>query len=134
MGGGLISNSGSKVQMHTKNSGSSPHHATGRGRKNCFAAFFLCSSILDYLTCVCVLMGKVKVKVGPFARRPDNSAFKQQRLPAWSPSLTPHTVLPIFYALSLVCVLLGVWLLITVENTHQLKVSYSVCTANMFRV
>lgn len=72
-------------------------------------------------------MDKVQVGVGPFTRRPDNSAFKQQRLPAWSPSLTPHTVLPIFYSLSVVCVLLGVWLHITVQNTHQLKVSYSVC-------
>ncbi|GAA6071661.1 transmembrane protein 30C [Tachysurus ichikawai] len=71
-------------------------------------------------------MGKVKVGVGPFTRRPDNSAFKQQRLPAWSPSLTPHTVLPIFYSLSIVCVLLGVWLFITVQNIQQLKVSYSV--------
>ncbi|KAK2850308.1 hypothetical protein Q7C36_009091 [Tachysurus vachellii] len=70
-------------------------------------------------------MGKVKVGVGPFARRPDNSAFKQQRLPAWSPSLTPHTVLPIFYSLSIVCVLLGVWLLITVQNIQQLKVDYT---------
>ncbi|XP_053536686.1 transmembrane protein 30C isoform X2 [Ictalurus punctatus] len=70
-------------------------------------------------------MGKVQVGVGSFARRPDNSAFKQQRLPAWSPSLAPHTVLPIFYSLSLVCVLLGVWLLITVQNTYQLKVDYT---------
>ncbi|KAF7709271.1 transmembrane protein 30C [Silurus meridionalis] len=70
-------------------------------------------------------MGKVQVGTGPFARRPDNSAFKQQRLPAWSPSLTPHTVLPIFYSLSLVCVLLGVWLLITVQTTQQLKIDYT---------
>ncbi|XP_062862025.1 transmembrane protein 30C [Trichomycterus rosablanca] len=72
-------------------------------------------------------MAKAKepVNSGPFARRPDNSAFKQQRLPAWSPSLTPQTVLPIFYCLSLVCVLLGVWLLITVQSTNQLKVDYT---------
>ncbi|KAG9271019.1 cell cycle control protein 50A-like [Astyanax mexicanus] len=70
-------------------------------------------------------MGKVQVGTGPFARRPDNSAFKQQRLPAWSPSLTPYTVLPVFYLLAVVCVLLGVWLFITVENTHELKVDYT---------
>lgn len=70
-------------------------------------------------------MGKVQAGRGPLARRPDNSAFKQQRLPAWSPSLEPHTVLPIFYCLSVVCLLLGVWLLITVLNTHQLKVDYT---------
>ncbi|XP_030642310.1 transmembrane protein 30C [Chanos chanos] len=59
------------------------------------------------------------------ARRPDNSAFKQQRLPAWTPSLTAHTVLPIFFCLSLVCMLLGVWLLITVQQTYQLKMDYT---------
>ncbi|XP_026860958.1 transmembrane protein 30C [Electrophorus electricus] len=70
-------------------------------------------------------MAKNQVGAGPFARRPDNSAFKQQRLPAWSPSLTPHTVLSVFYGLSLICVLLGIWLLITVQNTYQLKVDYT---------
>ncbi|XP_051566229.1 cell cycle control protein 50C-like [Myxocyprinus asiaticus] len=70
-------------------------------------------------------MGKKQAGTGPFLRRPDNSAFKQQRLPAWSPSLTAQTVLPSFYILSLVCLLLGIWLLITVENTHQLKVDYT---------
>lgn len=70
-------------------------------------------------------MGKKQAHTGPLSRRPDNSAFKQQRLPAWSPSLTAQTVLPTFYILSLVCLLLGIWLLITVENTYQLKVDYT---------
>lgn len=67
-------------------------------------------------------MGKKQADTGPLSRRPDNSAFKQQRLPAWSPSLTAQTVLPTFYILSLVCLFLGIWLLITVENTYELKV------------
>ncbi|XP_051565596.1 cell cycle control protein 50C-like isoform X2 [Myxocyprinus asiaticus] len=70
-------------------------------------------------------MGKKQAGTGPLSRRPDNSAFKQQRLPAWSPSLTAQTVLPTFYILSLVCLILGIWLLITVENTYQLKVDYT---------
>ncbi|XP_073701445.1 transmembrane protein 30C [Garra rufa] len=70
-------------------------------------------------------MGKKQAGTGPLSRRPDNSAFKQQRLPAWSPSLTPQTVLPTFYILFLVCLLLGIWLLITVENTYELKVDYT---------
>nr|AAH56764.1 Transmembrane protein 30C [Danio rerio] len=70
-------------------------------------------------------MAKKAVGLGPLSRRPDNSAFKQQRLPAWSPSLTAQTVLPIFYILAVVCLLLGIWLLITVQNTHQLKVDYT---------
>ncbi|KAK2904967.1 hypothetical protein Q8A67_006766 [Cirrhinus molitorella] len=70
-------------------------------------------------------MGKKQAGTGPLSRRPDNSAFKQQRLPAWSPSLTAETVLPTFYIVSLVCLLLGIWLLITVENTYELKVDYT---------
>lgn len=70
-------------------------------------------------------MGKVKAKTGPLARRPDNSAFKQQRLPAWTPMLTANTVLPFFYILSLICLLLGVWLLLTVQSTRELKLDYT---------
>ncbi|XP_071398751.1 transmembrane protein 30C isoform X2 [Centroberyx affinis] len=66
-------------------------------------------------------MGKAKANSGPLARRPDNSAFKQQRLPAWSPMLTANTVLPFFYCLALLCMLLGVWLLLTVQSTQELK-------------
>ena len=73
-------------------------------------------------------MGKVKAS-GPLSRRPDNSAFKQQRLPAWSPALSAHTLLPLFYGIAVLCVLLGVWLLVTVQNTHEIKVrrAASVC-------
>ncbi|XP_041806277.1 transmembrane protein 30C [Chelmon rostratus] len=70
-------------------------------------------------------MGKVKGSPGPSARRPDNSAFKQQRLPAWSPMLTANTVLPFFYFMALICMLLGVWLLITVQRTQELKMDYT---------
>ncbi|RVE58275.1 hypothetical protein OJAV_G00207650, partial [Oryzias javanicus] len=71
------------------------------------------------------IMGKEKSKTGPLARRPDNSAFKQQRLPAWSPMLTASTVLPFFYLLALTCMLLGVWLLLTVQRTQEIKVDYT---------
>ncbi|XP_075962556.1 transmembrane protein 30C [Anarhichas minor] len=70
-------------------------------------------------------MGKVKGKSGPLARRPDNSAFKQQRLPAWSPMLTANTVLPFFYFMALLCMLLGVWLLLTVQSTQERKLDYT---------
>ncbi|XP_059198525.1 transmembrane protein 30C [Centropristis striata] len=70
-------------------------------------------------------MGKVKAKPGPLARRPDNSAFKQQRLPAWSPMLTANTVLPFFYFMALICMFLGVWLLLTVQSTQEMKLDYT---------
>lgn len=69
-------------------------------------------------------MGKV-AKSGPLARRPDNSAFKQQRLPAWSPMLTANTVLPFFYIMAIVCMFLGVWLLLTVQSTQEIKLDYT---------
>lgn len=68
-------------------------------------------------------MDKAKGKSGPLAQRPDNSAFKQQRLPAWSPMLTASTVLPCFYFIASLCLLLGVWLLLTVQSTKEMKVS-----------
>ncbi|KAM8857014.1 transmembrane protein 30C [Synchiropus picturatus] len=61
----------------------------------------------------------------PHSRRPDNSAFKQQRLPAWSPMLTPHTVLPFFYCTAAICLVLGVWLWLTVKSTQELKLDYT---------
>ncbi|XP_061647415.1 LOW QUALITY PROTEIN: transmembrane protein 30C [Phyllopteryx taeniolatus] len=66
-----------------------------------------------------------KAKSGPLARRPDNSAFKQQRLPAWSPMLTANTVLPFFYFMAVICLLLGIWLLLTVQSVREVRVDYT---------
>ncbi|KAL4656525.1 cell cycle control protein 50A-like [Arapaima gigas] len=70
-------------------------------------------------------MGKKAGSTGPYSKRPDNSAFKQQRLPAWSPCLTAETVLPFFYFTGLLCVLLGGILLHTVQKTQEIKVDYT---------
>ncbi|CDQ78494.1 unnamed protein product [Oncorhynchus mykiss] len=70
-------------------------------------------------------MGKAKANAGLLARRPDNLAFKHQRLPVWSPMLTAHTILPSFYCMATIRVKLGVCLLATVQNTHELKVDYT---------
>ncbi|KAG7270264.1 hypothetical protein CRUP_031966 [Coryphaenoides rupestris] len=67
-------------------------------------------------------MGKEPAKSGPLARRPDNSAFMQQRLPAWSPMLTASTVLPFMYCMAALCLFLGVSLLVTVQGTQEMKV------------
>lgn len=88
-----------------------------------FLALSLCSKFLSCPQPKVRVMGKEKAKSGSLARRPDNSAFKQQRLPAWSPMLTANTVLPFFYFMSLICMLLGVWLLLTVQSTQEIKVS-----------
>ncbi|KAG9339447.1 hypothetical protein JZ751_023584 [Albula glossodonta] len=70
-------------------------------------------------------MAKTAANSRPLARRPDNSAFKQQRLPAWSPMLTGGTVLPFFFFMGVLCILLGVWLLLTVQGTYEIKVDYT---------
>lgn len=62
-------------------------------------------------------------KAGPLSRRPDNSAFKQQRLPAWTPMLTAHTVLPFLYFTGLICLLLGIWLILNVQTIQEIRVS-----------
>lgn len=42
-----------------------------------------------------------------WSKRPANTAFKQQRLKAWQPILTPATVLPTFFLVGLIFVPLG---------------------------
>lgn len=39
--------------------------------------------------------------------------------------LTANTVLPFFYFMALICMLLGVWLLLTVQSTQELKLDYT---------
>ncbi|XP_030198451.1 transmembrane protein 30C [Gadus morhua] len=70
-------------------------------------------------------MGKEAAKTGPLAHRPDNSAFMQQRLPAWSPMLTTSTVLPFMYCMAVLCLVVGVSLLITVQGTQEMKLDYT---------
>ncbi|KAJ3047787.1 Cell cycle control protein 50A, partial [Rhizoclosmatium hyalinum] len=49
-------------------------------------------------------------------RRPANTAFKQQRLKAWQPILTPKTVLPAFFVLGVLFVPIGIGLYIASNN------------------
>lgn len=39
--------------------------------------------------------------------------------------LTANTVLPFFYFMALICLLLGVWLLLTVQSTQEMKLDYT---------
>ncbi|PZC83469.1 hypothetical protein B5X24_HaOG207452 [Helicoverpa armigera] len=45
------------------------------------------------------------------SRRPAESAFKQQRLPAWQPILTAGTVLPTFFVIGIAFIPVGIGLL-----------------------
>ncbi|XP_022089564.1 cell cycle control protein 50A-like isoform X2 [Acanthaster planci] len=60
--------------------------------------------------------------------KPANTAFKQQRLPAWQPILTAGTVLPAFFIIGIIFVPLGALFLVTSNNVQEKEVDYTSCT------
>lgn len=62
-------------------------------------------------------------------RRPDNTAFKQQRLPAWQPILTAGTVLPTFFIIGLIFIPIGIGIFVTSNNIREIEVSGGEATA-----
>lgn len=58
---------------------------------------------------------------------PENTAFKQQRLPAWQPVLTASNVLPTFIIVGFIFIPLGVVLLLTSNNCFELIENYTDC-------
>lgn len=69
--------------------------------------------------------GKKKQK----SRRPANTAFRQQRLKAWQPILTPKTVLPLFFAVGVVFAPIGGLLLWASSQVKELSIDYSQCNS-----
>ncbi|XP_072035100.1 cell cycle control protein 50A-like [Amphiura filiformis] len=61
------------------------------------------------------------------SRKPGNTAFKQQRLPAWQPILTAGTVLPAFFLIGIIFVPLGVGFLVTSNKVDQIILDYTEC-------
>jgi len=60
-------------------------------------------------------------------KRPDNTAFMQQRLPAWQPVLTPKSVLPTYFIIALTFIPLGALFLITSDSIIEKRVDYTTC-------
>uniref|UniRef100_A0A8D0CBH7 Cell cycle control protein n=1 Tax=Salvator merianae TaxID=96440 RepID=A0A8D0CBH7_SALMN len=58
-------------------------------------------------------------------RKPDNTAFKQQRLPAWQPILTAGTVLPAFFVIGLVFIPIGIGIFVTSNNIREYEIDYT---------
>ncbi|XP_061652125.1 cell cycle control protein 50B isoform X1 [Phyllopteryx taeniolatus] len=59
------------------------------------------------------------------ANRPDNTAFTQQRLPAWQPMLSAGIVIPGFVLIGLAFIGIGVALFITSRSIQVLELDYT---------
>jgi hypothetical protein len=57
-----------------------------------------------------------------------DTAFRQQRLKAWQPILTPKTVLPLFFAVGVIFAPLGGLLLWASSQVQELSIEYQRCT------
>ncbi|OBT61516.1 hypothetical protein VE03_09114 [Pseudogymnoascus sp. 23342-1-I1] len=60
-------------------------------------------------------------------RRPANTAFRQQRLKAWQPILTPKTVLPLFFAIGIIFAPIGGALLYASAQVQEISLDYTNC-------
>lgn len=65
------------------------------------------------------------VEKRPPTRRPKDTKFKQQKLPAWQPIMTAGTVLPFLFAIGVVFIPLGVALFFTSNNIHEFVIDYT---------
>ncbi|VVC88798.1 cell cycle control protein 50A [Leptidea sinapis] len=61
------------------------------------------------------------------SRRPAESAFKQQRLPAWQPILTAGTVLPTFFVIGIAFIPVGIGLLYFSDEVKEYVIDYTHC-------
>ncbi|GAO14770.1 uncharacterized protein UV8b_04533 [Ustilaginoidea virens] len=61
------------------------------------------------------------------SRRPPNTAFRQQRLKAWQPILTPKTVLPLFFTIGIIFAPIGGLLLYASSQVQEIQLDYTDC-------
>ena len=59
----------------------------------------------------------------PKSKKPQDSAFKQQKLPAWQPILTAGTVLPTFFVIGVAFIPIGIGMLYFSESVSILDCS-----------
>lgn len=60
-------------------------------------------------------------------RRPANTAFRQQRLKAWQPILTPKSVLPLFFIIGIIFAPIGGVLIWASSEVQEIVIDYSEC-------
>lgn len=61
------------------------------------------------------------------SKKPSDSAFKQQRLPAWQPILTAGTVLPTFFVIGIAFIPVGIGLLYFSDEVREVSIDYTNC-------
>lgn len=76
---------------------------------------------MGFKPCSLVQSLRMKKKEGETSNRPDNTAFTQQRLPAWQPMLSAGIVIPGFVVIGLAFIGVGVALFITSQNIQTLE-------------
>lgn len=64
------------------------------------------------------------------SRKPPNTAFRQQRLKAWQPIMTPKTVIPFLFILACIFGPLGIGILLTVTRVEYMTIDYSDCASS----
>lgn len=63
----------------------------------------------------------------PQSKKPSGSKFKQQKLPAWKPVLTPTSVLPTFFAIGAIFTVIGAVLLAQTGDLEEYELDYTDC-------
>lgn len=61
------------------------------------------------------------------SKRPTDTAFKQQKLPAWQPILTAGSVLPLFFVIGVAFVSIGVGLWFSSQKVKEFEYDYTDC-------
>lgn len=61
------------------------------------------------------------------SKKPADSAFKQQKLPAWQPILTAGTVLPTFFVIGIAFIPVGIGLLYFSDKVKEQVIDYTFC-------
>ncbi|KAI9226712.1 MAG: CDC50 family protein [Piptocephalis tieghemiana] len=61
------------------------------------------------------------------SHKPKNTAFRQQRLRAWQPILTPKTVLPTFFLVGIIFSPIGGVLLYSSDSVSEMNIDYTDC-------
>lgn len=59
------------------------------------------------------------------SRKPADTAFKQQRLPAWQPIITANTALPVFFIIGILFIPIGIVLVVTSERVLEYDLDYT---------